>query len=216
MAKETFIIRTEWFNAISELEPLDQAELLKYFFYFHSDMDNLIKPNNLNLKLVWKLIEPNLIRNITTYNDKRSLTSSENGKLGGRPRKQSETEESYKPNNLPNNLTSLFVPVSDIVNDKENKPVLFSFKSELLKLGLNPDLVNDFMKVRKYKKATDTETAFNKFISEVKKSGKPISEIVTICVEKDWKGFEATWLNNLIPNKEIKTDTILGTIPQDL
>ena len=84
--KETFIIRTEWMEAIFELDPIDQATIFRNLFIFHSGNDEPIILNNLSTKLVWKLIEPNLIRNIDSY-DKRRFTSSENGLNGGRPEK---------------------------------------------------------------------------------------------------------------------------------
>jgi len=115
--KETFIIRTEWFDAIEDLSELEQSIILKNLFYFHSDKENLINLNNLSVKLVWKLIEPNLIRNINDY-DKRRETSKDNGKLGGRPPKSNEN----KPNkpNKPNETLS----VSDSVSDSVSVPVI--------------------------------------------------------------------------------------------
>lgn len=101
MVKGTFIIRTEWFDAINELDPVDQATIFQNLFYFHLDNENLINLNNLSVKLVWKMIEPNLKRNIASY-DRRCDTSAENGAKGGRPRKNQEVTE--KENNL-NNLT---------------------------------------------------------------------------------------------------------------
>lgn len=103
--KETFIIRTEWAEAIMELEPMDQATIFQNLFNFHLGNENLINLNNLSVKLVWKLIEPNLKRNIAAY-DKRSVTSADNGRLGGRPKNEVAESQEEKPNsdNL-NNLT---------------------------------------------------------------------------------------------------------------
>ena len=120
--KDTFIIRTEWFDAIMELKPLEQAEIFQNLYYFHSDKKDKINLNNLSVKLVWKLIEPNLIRNIDNW-DKRSVTSKENGSLGGRPLKNKHLEEQ---NNLTHNLNkpkkpietlNVSVSVSDSVSD---------------------------------------------------------------------------------------------------
>lgn len=96
MQKETFIIRTEWMHAILELPEADQATIFKNLFYFHSDQKNLINLNNLSVKLVWRLIEPNLCRNIESY-DKRKETSRENGRLGGRPSSKPVEPEPVTP-----------------------------------------------------------------------------------------------------------------------
>jgi len=150
--KETFIIRTEWMDSILELDPIDQATIFKNLFYFHSNQNNLINLTNLSVKLVWKLIEPNLKRNIDAY-DRRSDTSSANGKKGGRPKVGYseppviiEELEEKKPNH---NLTekpnkpiepieslsdsvsdSVSVSVSDIDNNAENKFSLISSDSQ--------------------------------------------------------------------------------------
>jgi len=77
--------------------------------------------------------------------------------------------------------------------EKETKSI-FKFYKELEKLGAEKDLLNDWNKVRKKKNATDTKTALDKFISQVYLSGKDINQILRICIEKDWKGFEAEWI----------------------
>jgi hypothetical protein len=88
--KETFIIRTEWIEAMHELSPAEQGAIMMNLFYYHNDERNLINLNNQLVRIVWKLIEPTLQRTITNY-DARTDTSRQNGKLGGRPRKQQET-----------------------------------------------------------------------------------------------------------------------------
>lgn len=132
--KDTFIIRTEWFDAIMELKPLEQAEIFQNLYYFHSDKKDKINLNNLSVKLVWKLIEPNLIRNIDNW-DKRSVTSKENGSLGGRPLKNKHLEEQ---NNLthnlnkpkkPNETLNVSVSVSDSVPVSVSESVCVSEKT---------------------------------------------------------------------------------------
>src|SRR3990172_4569425 len=85
--KDTFILRTEWWDAISELNSEEQAEIIRLLFLYHLEEPNFNLNNliNLSVKLVWKMIEPNLKRNIDAY-DKRCEQSKKNGKLGGRPK----------------------------------------------------------------------------------------------------------------------------------
>jgi hypothetical protein len=84
----------------------------------------------------------------------------------------------------------------NILLKKETKKV-FDFKEKLIDFGFSKNLVEDWMKVRRTKKATNTETAFKKFISEVQKVNKGPDEIIELCISKDWKGFEAKWIDNL-------------------
>lgn len=133
--RETFIIRTEWWDAISELSIEDRAEIFRLLFVYHSDNNNLNNLNNnlnnlnnLNIKLVWKLIEPNLKRNITSY-DKRCDTSRLNGALGGRPpdNKTPKSSDKKEPNHEPNkpNKPNVTLSVSDsvTVSDSVSVPV---------------------------------------------------------------------------------------------
>lgn len=70
----------------------------------------------------------------------------------------------------------------------------FSFSEGLLNLGADQQLVSDFIKIRKAKKATDTETAFKSFISQQQKSGLSLNDVLEMCVVRDWKGFQAAWV----------------------
>jgi len=83
---------------------------------------------------------------------------------------------------------------------EDNIPTRFSFRKSLCELGGDVKLVDEWLKVRKAKKAVNTETAYNKFINQVDKSNKQLNDILKICVEKSWSGFEAIYLDNL--NKE--------------
>ena len=86
---------------------------------------------------------------------------------------------------------------------KENK---FSFKNSLLEFSSNKQLIDDWLLVRKNKKATNTQTAFNSFIQQVKISDIKIDEILKICVEKSWSGYKFEWILNerkkVAPKKE--------------
>ena len=73
----------------------------------------------------------------------------------------------------------------------------FDFEQCILDLGADVKITKDWMQVRKDKKATNSETAFNGFLREFSKSGKDINTILKICVEKSWKGFENEWLSKI-------------------
>lgn len=83
---------------------------------------------------------------------------------------------------------------------------MFNFKDELISLGCDPDEVDDWMAVRKTKRATNTKTAFRGFLREVGKSGLDPSEVVRMCAENSWCGFKASWLqqtNAALPSKSL-------------
>jgi len=78
-----------------------------------------------------------------------------------------------------------------------NKPLPFSFYNSLIDLGAKKELVSDWIKVRKNKKLTNTETAFNKFVTQYEKSGYNINQVLEKCVEKSWGGFDAEWYSKV-------------------
>jgi len=105
-------------------------------------------------------------------------------------------------------------PLSD---QKETSPRVapapppFNFRKAMLNEGFAPELVDEWLKIRKAKKAINTERAFNNFINQVRLTNQDINAILSIIVQKQWKGFEADWLHNtqsphLITNNQIFLD----------
>ncbi len=80
-------------------------------------------------------------------------------------------------------------------NNIEIASAPFMFKTSLLNYGLEKQLVDDFLKIRKNKKATNTQTAYNSFILEIEKTGREKNEVFKIIVESGWSGFKKEWLN---------------------
>ena len=90
-------------------------------------------------------------------------------------------------------------------NEEERKEDKYSFLASLLENGFDEQLSKEWMQVRKQLKAVNTETAFNSFMSEVKKHGGDRNKILRKCVERSWKGFNHTWL-------EKENDTLLNAL----
>ena len=87
----------------------------------------------------------------------------------------------------------------DVEKDKEvNK---FSFLKELVGLGVDRKIAEEWIKVRKNKKLTQTETAFNKLKNEIDRSGMSANDCITLCVEHSWGGFKAEWVE-----REVKSN----------
>jgi len=77
----------------------------------------------------------------------------------------------------------------------------FDFKNELLLLGVDKQVLEDWLTVRKNRKASNTKTAFNGLIREVEKSGLTIGEAIEVSAQNSWIGFKAQWYANLKPNQ---------------
>jgi hypothetical protein len=78
------------------------------------------------------------------------------------------------------------------INNKKR----FDFKRSLIELGVSPEVAEDWMQVRKMKRASNTETAFKRLVSEIEKTGLSANECITIAVSRSWQGFQAEWVAN--------------------
>ena len=103
-----------------------------------------------------------------------------------------EQNSNHKP--ITNNQEPL-TNLKDIV-DKSPK---FNFKAELLALGVNSEILDDWLTVRKKKKASNTKTAFKGLISEITKSGLMVNDAIEYAASKSWSGFKAQWYLNENP-----------------
>nr|DAR09883.1 MAG TPA: protein of unknown function (DUF4373) [Caudoviricetes sp.] len=88
-------------------------------------------------------------------------------------------------------------------------PPPFNFRKAMLAEGFAPELVDEWLKIRKAKKAVNTERAFNNFINQVRLTNQDINAILSIIVQKQWKGFEADWLHNTQYHQPIANNQII-------
>lgn len=93
----------------------------------------------------------------------------------------------------------------DKIKEDKDKDNRFDFKLSLLDYGFLDNLVNEWLVIRKNKKASNTETAFNGFVSQVELTGLDKNEVLKTCVERSWSGLKAEW---------IKTNTQISKVDQ--
>lgn len=73
----------------------------------------------------------------------------------------------------------------------------FIFRDELIKLGVNDQIIDDWLIVRKNKKSSNTKIAYDAIVREINKSGLSANDCIKIAVERSWCGFNASWLTNI-------------------
>ena len=98
------------------------------------------------------------------------------------------------------------------VNVKENKdikkPTAFSFYNSLIELGATKQLSNEWLAIRKVKKATNSETAFKAFKTQVEKTKATVNEILELCVINSGKGYNHEWYKTEPSKAEYKRPKI--------
>lgn len=77
----------------------------------------------------------------------------------------------------------------------------FDALGRLVELGVQQQVAEDWMALRKAKKAATTETAVRIVVSEASKAGVTLEEALTTCCLRGWQGFEAEWLIKSTPTR---------------
>jgi len=64
-------------------------------------------------------------------------------------------------------------------------------------VGVNPQVVDDYLEVRKAKKAPAvSQTVFDGLVRESQKAGYTMEQALITCCERNWVGFKAEWIMN--------------------
>lgn len=200
--KKSFVLYTDSKGLIDQLPDEIAGRLFKHIFAYVND-ENPIS-DELILNIAFEPIKNQLKRDLVKWSnqtDQRRQAGLKSAEIRKR-NATSVNERSISSTDNVNVSVSVNDNVSDNVNDsvillkKETKSI-FSFERSLLDYGFDRQLVTDWLKVRKTKKATNTETAFKNFIAEIEQRTCNINEILEVCVEKSWSGFKWTWYDNL-------------------
>lgn len=91
---------------------------------------------------------------------------------------------------------------------KKEKSKYFSieaFRSRLLELGTLERHADDWIQVRKDKRASFTESVIDGVIRECEKHNYPFPKAIRHCAEKNWQGFKYHWLEKK-ENEQIQYD----------
>lgn len=218
--KKSFLLYCDLIHTIEKLPDDKAGVLFKHILKYVNDKNPTTE--DLVVDLVFEPIKQQLKRDLETWRLSK-FDKSQNGILGNLKRwnpdlynqvienkinieqaqeiakhRKASLPDSYLSPPIANVAVNVTATVTDnvIVNEDidTGKPDVFNFKKSLLELVNDVTLVNDWLVVRKNKKCSNTQTAFNGFIKQVENSGLPINDVLTKCVEKSWGGFDAEWL----------------------
>jgi hypothetical protein len=196
VGKKKVIVYTDWIIQFKDLTDEEAGKLIKHFFYYINDL----KPESDRLtELLFNPIKATLKRDLQSWESKQQ-TNKENGLKGGRPKKEITEINPNNPNGLIKTQSNPEKGVSDSVsvNVKDKKDInTFDFKKSCMSLGIELDIINDWLLVRKGKKASNTKTAYELIKSELSKTTLSANECIKIAVQNSWSGFKSDWLKTL-------------------
>lgn len=80
---------------------------------------------------------------------------------------------------------------------KEKKFDTKDFRKIFIDLGCDPIHLDDWLSVRKKKRAVNSQTALKTIISECSKYNYPVADAIRNCAENSWSGFKHDWVKNI-------------------
>jgi uncharacterized protein YdaU (DUF1376 family) len=144
---------------------------------------------------------------IVEYQQKAE-TARENGKAGGRPRKQPGTNQKPTGNLVGSDPVSIGKPIgrglktnqepitNNQIEDQNHSAGAqkYSARDDLLASGVAAQTVTDWLKLRAAKKAPATKTALDAVRREATLAGLSLDSALQICCTRGWQGFKAEWV----------------------
>jgi len=192
--KKSFLLYCDLIHVVKKLSDDQAGKLLKHILSYVNDENPIME--DVLLDLVFEPIKQNLKRDLQKY--KETCNKNKENVLKRWNKKNTTEYDRIKKIRTNTNDTDNDTDNdndNDIDNEKENINTThtFNFKKSLIQYGFEKNLVEDWIKVRKNKKATNTQLAFNKFINEVEKSNYDKNEIMKIVIIKSWTSFNNSW-----------------------
>ena len=206
--KKSFVLYTDQRTLIELLNNEQAGVLLKHIFAYVNDENPICEDQLINI--AFEPIKQQFKRDLVKW-EKTKEGRSKAGLASAEARKNNKIQQgSTNVNNVQQSSTKL--TVNDNVNVNVNVNNIkdintFDFKKSCMSLGIEKDIINDWLIVRKGKKASNTQTAFNLIKSELSKTTLPANECIKIAVQNSWSGFKADWLKTLdIPINKISNE----------
>ena len=161
-------------------------------------------------------------------------TTSENGgypppKMGGTttPENGGSSKHTTKPTNTKHNIHASAAadapvsakPESKPDKPKKRKPSAARIELEAYRLlgehGIDGQLAQDYIALRKSHRAPITQTALKGIEREANSAGLSLEQALTICCERGWRGFRAEWLHSDRSNRPTQPQpNRINTVPQ--
>ena len=207
MSKErkSFVLHKDSLDILPDLTDEQAGKLFKAIHSYQVNED--LKLDQIT-KMVFLPFKNQFIRD----NEKYAETCERRAIAGSKGGKQKVANANNSKQKVANLADSVSKNKSDSKSDSNNEVIKdivtsvpkFNFKNEFLSLGVDKQILDDWLTVRKKKKASNTKTAFNAIIKEISNTGLMVGDAIEYAASKSWSGFKAQWYFNENPQTEIK------------
>lgn len=196
--KKSFVLYSDQRTLIELLNNEQAGVLLKHIFAYVNDENPICTDQLINI--AFEPIKQQFKRDLVKWNKTKEGRSIA-GKASAEAKKLNKIQQtSTNVNKAQQSSTKSTVNdnVNVNVNVNDIKDInTFDFKKSCMSLGIELNIINDWLLVRKGKKASNTKTAFDLIKSELAKTTLSANECIKIAVQNSWSGFKSDWLKTL-------------------
>lgn len=217
--KKSFVAYSDWKDVFDALPNEEAGALIKHIFAYVNDEDPV--SDSVLINAVFANIKATLKRDLQRW-EKQIEQRREAGKRSAEIRSTKMNDRSTVVNEFQRNSTDS-VSVSVSVNDIKEKEELhsskkkndsFNFRKALIQENFDPKLVEDWIQVRKTKRAANTETAFKIFLNQILQAERTKqidrNELLELTVSRSWQTFKIEYLENLNQNNNAQRQQPTG------
>ncbi len=202
--RKSFVLHKDSLDILPDLTDEQAGKLFKAIYAYQIDQEEQLDQIT---KLVFLPFKNQFLRDDAKYKETCERRAAA-GSKGGKQKVANASKSKQKVANVADSVSksksksdSKSDSDSEVIKDIVAKAPKFDFKNELLLLGVDKQVLEDWLTVRKNRKASNTKTAFNGLIREVEKSCLTVGEAIEVSAQNSWTGFKAQWYANLKPNQ---------------
>jgi len=205
--KKSFLLHIDSLDILDDLTNGQAGVLFKAIKAYQHDEDF---PLDSVVKIAFSPFKNQFFRDDEKYIktcERRAIAGSKGGKqkVANASNSKQELANVADSNNKNKNKTKNKSDNNkEVIKDIVVSTPVFNFKNELLSLGVDKDVLADWLIVRKNKKASNTKTALKGLITEITKSGLMVCDAIEYATKKSWSGFKADWYFNENPINQVK------------
>lgn len=215
--KKSFVAYADWKNVFDALPNEEAGALIKHIFAYVNDEDPV--SDSVLINAVFANIKSTLKRDLERW-EKQIEQRREAGKRSAEIRSTKSNDRSTTVNDRQRNSTDSVNVNVNVIKEKEelhsskkkNDP--FNFRKALIQENFDPKLVEDWIQVRKTKRAANTETAFKIFLNQIlqaeRTKGIDRNELLELTVSRSWQTFKIEYLENLNQNNNAQRQQPTG------
>lgn len=208
--RKSFVLHKDSLAILPDLTDEQAGRLFKAIYAYQIGED--IKLDQI-IKMVFLPFKNQFSRDDEKYQEtceRRAIA----GAKGGKQKVANANKSKQKVANLADSVSkNKSDSDSDSKSDSKSKDIdasapKFNFKNELLSLGVDKDVLEDWLTVRKKKKASNTKTALTKILNQIAKTDLSVHQAIEYSCANDWKGFEAQWYFNSKDKPQINSHSL--------